>query len=156
MVAIDIPGGNRLEIDHLVLDYNGTIALDGELIAGVPEMIGRLSARLAVHVLTADTHGTVANKLKGLACSLHIIPPGRQDQAKLAYVRQLEGNRVAAVGNGRNDHAMLDAAALGIAVIQAEGASFAAIRSAAVVCTSIQDALNLLLKPARLQATLRN
>ena len=46
MFAVDIPGRDRVEIDHLVLDYNGTIALDGNLIPDVPEMMEELATQL--------------------------------------------------------------------------------------------------------------
>lgn len=35
MLNLNIPGRERLEINHLVLEFNGTIAMDGELISGV-------------------------------------------------------------------------------------------------------------------------
>jgi soluble P-type ATPase len=66
MFVIDIPGRERVAIDHLVLDYNGTIALDEDLIPDVPEMMEELSTQMTIHVLTADTHGTVREKLNGL------------------------------------------------------------------------------------------
>ncbi len=155
MLKIDIPGSIRLEISHLVLDYNGTIARDGDLLDGVAEMIQRLDARLTVHVLTADTHGTVREKLGDLPCTIHVIDDGNQEQAKYEYIAGLGVGSVVAVGNGANDRRILKEAALGIGVIQAEGASLKAIQEASVVCTSIRDALNLLIKPARLRATLR-
>ena len=34
MIRIDVPGREIIEIEHVVLDYNGTIALDGQLIEG--------------------------------------------------------------------------------------------------------------------------
>ena len=156
MLAIDIPGRKHVEIDHLVLDYNGTIALDGDLIQRVPEMMEELSTQLTIHVLTADTHGTVKEKLVGLPCRLHVISPERQNRAKLDYIQRLGCGRVAAIGNGENDALMLREAVVGIGIIQPEGASTAALQAAAVVCTSIRDALNLFIKPARLKATLRN
>jgi soluble P-type ATPase len=63
---------------------------------------------------------------------------------------------VVAIGNGRNDWLMLREAALGIAVIQREGAASKAIRSADIVMTDIHAAFELLLKSQRLIATLRN
>ncbi|HKJ46485.1 MAG TPA: hypothetical protein VJ991_11715, partial [Balneolales bacterium] len=59
-------------------------------------------------------------------------------------------------GNGRNDRLMLDEAAVGIAVIQKEGASFQSLQAADVICTNIIDALELLVYPKRLTATLRS
>ena len=109
-----------------------------------------------VHGLTADTHGTVAEKLLGLPCASHIIGSKEQDSLKDAYVRSLGADTVAAIGNGRNDRLMLKTAVLGIALIQEEGASIAAILQADIVCTDILDTFDLLLQPARLKATLRN
>jgi P-type E1-E2 ATPase len=156
MLVIDIPGREHVEIDHLVLDYNGTIALDGNLIPDVLEMMEALSTQLTIHVLTADTHGTVREKLEGLPCQLHVISPGRQNRAKLDYIEHLGCDRVAAIGNGENDALMLKEAVIGIGILQTEGASTAALQAAAIVCTSIRDALNLFIKPARLKATFRN
>jgi len=59
------------------------------------------------------------------------------------------------VGNGANDAAALRAAALGIAVIGPEGASAEALVAADVVCTSILQALDLLVDEQALTATLR-
>jgi soluble P-type ATPase len=50
---------------------------------------------------------------------------------------------------------MLKEAALGIGVIQAEGAAVEAILAADLVTTSVLDALDLLIHPLRLTATLR-
>lgn len=156
MINVQIPGGSTLQLAHLVLDYNGTLALDGELLVGAAEKILELASHLEVHVVTADTHGTVAKKLADLPCTLHIIGPGAQDRQKQAYVHSLGAERVAAIGNGRNDGPMLQAASLGIGLIQKEGGCTAAILQADIVCTDIGDALTLLLKPDRLKATLRN
>ncbi len=156
MMEIAVPGVGPLRLEHLVLDYNGTIAEDGELIAGVRERMDDLAGHLTLHVITADTHGTVREKLAGLHCSLKIIGPEAQDRSKRDFVIALGQEKTAAVGNGRNDVLMLEAAALGISLIQKEGASGGTLRAADLVCTSILDVFDLFLCPARLQATLRN
>ncbi len=156
MIEVDIPGGASLRLSHLVLDYNGTLARDGELLAGVAEKMKDLSIHLQLHVITADTHGTVTKKLAGLPCSLQIIGLTEQDKQKEAYVRQLGADKVAAIGNGRNDWLMLKEAALGFVLVQEEGACVAAILQADIMCTGILDAFDILLIPARLKATLRN
>jgi soluble P-type ATPase len=63
--------------------------------------------------------------------------------------------QVAAVGNGANDEGMLRAAAVGIAVIQQEGTAVATLCAADVVVPDIRAALDLLIEPQRLIATLR-
>lgn len=55
---IQIPGYKTLDLSFLVLDYNGTIAVDGQIPPEVREALVRLSKDLQIHVLTADTHGT--------------------------------------------------------------------------------------------------
>ena len=60
MIRLDIPGWGILRLEHLVLDLNGTIALDGEVLAGVPERLPALSESLNIHLVTADTQGRAA------------------------------------------------------------------------------------------------
>ena len=40
MIEISIPGYKHLQLKHLVLDYNGTIALDGRLFDALDEESG--------------------------------------------------------------------------------------------------------------------
>jgi soluble P-type ATPase len=83
------------------------------------------------------------------------VKSGGEDRAKAAYVRRLMPDRVACIGNGRNDRRMLRLAALGIAVVQAEGASTEALAAADLLVPSVSDALDLFLNPRRLTASLR-
>jgi len=156
MIAIDIPGFGALRLEHLVVDYNGTLAEDGDLLAGIAEPIEALATKVRIHVLTADTFGVAARELATLPLTLNVIGRDDQAQAKLDYVRRLDATTVVAIGNGRNDRMMVDAAALGIALIQREGAATETIENADVVAKSIVDALALLLNPLRLVATLRS
>ncbi len=157
MLKLDIPGWDGpLEIEHLVLDVNGTIALDGSLIPGLDEAVGALrSTGLHVVAITADTHGTASALRERTGIELKVIEPGQERAHKRAYVEWLGARRVAAVGNGANDAGMLAAAAVGICVIGPEGAAGGAVSSADVVVNGIADALDLLRTPARLVATLR-
>jgi len=156
MIEISIPGYGKLQCRYLVLDYNGTLALDGRLIAGVKEHLQQLSADLEIHVLTADTFGKAQAGLTGIDCILSILPVDRQDVGKRKYVMDLGEERCVCMGNGRNDRLMLKEAALGIAVIQEEGAAAETLQAADVVCRDIVSALQLLSNPLRLVATLRS
>lgn len=155
MIEIEIPGYGRLRIAHLVLDYNGTLAVDGEPIPGVKEALTRLAENVEVHVLTADTFGVVRERLRGVPCRLTVLPKENQDCGKLVYVRALGSGATACVGNGRNDRMMLEEAALGIAVILGEGAARETLDAADIVCTDILAALDLFRNPLRMTATLR-
>ena len=156
VISLDIPGFAEVRLEHLVLDFNGTLAEDGTLLPGVPQLLASLAERLQVHVVTADTFGRATEELAGLTLQLTVLPSGDQATAKLQYVQELTAERVVAIGNGRNDRLMLHAAALGIAVIQREGGATAAIGAAHIVATSIIDALQLLANARRLTATLRS
>ena len=109
MIKIDIPGNKKFQLEHLVLDFNGTIAFDGALIDGVKESLAELSQKLTIHVITADTFGSVKKALKDLDCELAVIPLDRQDVAKLEYVKTLGCERTVSMGNGKNDCLMLKA-----------------------------------------------
>jgi soluble P-type ATPase len=155
MLCFDIPGRTRCRVEHLVLDYNGTLALDGVLLPGVGAALKALSVQLTVHVLTADTFGGSARELQGLPVTLSIIPAESQDRHKKNYVEVLGSEHCVCIGNGRNDSLMLECAAVGIVVVQQECAATAAVRSADIVAPDILSALALLQNPLRLAATLR-
>jgi P-type E1-E2 ATPase len=152
-MTVAIPGRAELRLDHLLLDVNGTLTNRGTVLDGVAERIGELSELLEIHLVSADTFGTldaIAGRL-----GVHAVRAASGD-AKLVQLDQLGRAGCAVIGNGANDVLVLEAAALGIAVIGAEGASSAAIRSADVVCASVHDALDLLLDDRTLVATLRS
>jgi soluble P-type ATPase len=155
MFALNIPGFGDLTLDYLVLDYNGTLAFDGKLIDGAPQRIQTLSQFMQVKVLTADTRGGCAAYLGGLPLALEVVGVGPEDEAKRDYVRDLGADRCVCVGNGANDRLMLAEAALGVAVVSGEGASVSAVQAADVVVTHVLAALDLLINPLRLKATLR-
>lgn len=155
MLELRIPGRSPIRLHHLVLDYNGTIAVDGHLADGVAERLHELVKRLEVHIITADTFGMAAVETSSLPVSLQLIGAGAQAEAKRMFVSSLGAESVVALGNGANDQLMLEVAALGICVLGEEGASALTLVAADVVVRRSADALDLLLKPGRLAATLR-
>jgi soluble P-type ATPase len=138
-----------------VADYNGTLACDGQLLAGVRDRMEAVAEHLTVHVVTADTFGRARAELESLPCSLTILPVDNQDTAKLKFVQRLGPEHVVAVGNGRNDRLMLEAASVGVAIVQEEGAASQTVAAADIICTDVRTALDLLLNPKRMVATLR-
>lgn len=158
MIDIAIPGFGAFKLRSLALDFNGTLGLDGALLPGVAERLTALAERLHVVVLTADTHGTVRNIVAGMPVDVQVVHTGpgkpREDEAKRAAIIGLQRD-VAFFGNGFNDRLALEVAALGVLVLGPEGASMEAMQHADVLVTDIRHALDLLLVPTRLQATLR-
>jgi soluble P-type ATPase len=154
MFTVEIPGRGRLEIADLVLDLNGTLAVDGVVPDAVLERLRDLGKAIRIHVVTADTFGTAA-ALQRMGVQVQVLTPGDQVAAKAALVRVLGASQTIAIGNGSNDEGMVREAAVGIATVGHEGASSRTILAADIVVTRIEDALDLLLVPARLVATLR-
>lgn len=151
-IQLEMPHGPA-EFNHLVLDFTGTLALDGTLVPGVAERLRSLSERLTVTVLTADTFGTAREELRDLPVEIRLI---RNGQEKAQLVSALRNKGVVAVGNGRNDAPMMSVAGLSVAVLGPEGAAVTLINSADVVTRDILGALDLLSNPLRLKATLRD
>ena len=150
-----IPGRGVHDIRHLVLDMNGTIGVDGELIEGVAERLARLRDVVQPVMVTADTHGGASRARDELVLETVIIEEGREAEQKLELIRGLGPECSVVIGNGANDALMLEESAIGICVVGREGASTAALLASDVVVTDIRDALDLLIKPQRLVATLR-
>lgn len=155
MIELNIPGRGLIQINHLVSDVNGTLALDGQLLDGVPKSLLALSDRLQLHLLTADTHGRQAQIDERLGFQAVRIPPGGEAEAKAAYVHELGAENVVALGQGANDAGMLREAAIGIGVASVEGLAIESLTSADVVVPDIITAFELLEHPTRLVATLR-
>ncbi len=155
MIELNIPGRGLIQLQHLVCDVNGTLAMDGQLLDGLKQRLTALRDRLTLHLLTADTHGKQDLIDQQLGIKAVRIAPGDESSQKEKYVNELGANRCVAVGQGANDAGMLKAAVVGICVLSPEGTAVEAINSADLVATNIFGALELLENPLRIVATLR-
>jgi P-type E1-E2 ATPase len=157
MLKLSIPGFKKeISIHHLVLDFNGTLAIDGKRINGVKKVLTSLSQKINIHILTGDTHGTATQELKNIPCKIKLLSKENQVTQKENYILKLNPSTVISIGNGRNDRLMLKASMIGIVVIQSEGASAETPVVADIVCSDILSALDLINNPLRLTATLRS
>jgi soluble P-type ATPase len=156
MLEVEIPGWQRLRLGELVLDVNGTLTCDGVLLPGIRKRVATVQSILEVRLLSADTFGRLDSIAAELGVAGQRLVRGQPEAPQKArFVRDLGAERVVAIGNGVNDVAMLKEAALGIAVLGPEGLGVPALLAADVLVASIDDALELLLNPKRLIATLR-
>ncbi len=156
MLVIQIPPDRNLRLEHLCIDLNGTLAFNRELVPGAAERLWLLKDKLDIHVITADTFGNAAVILKGLPVSVNVIPESRQGEAKCDLVNKLGAEITAGIGNGYNDRCMLARCALSVAVLGGEGCSKHALEAAQIMARSVTDALDLLIHPERIAATLRD
>ncbi len=155
MVVFDIPGSGELKIKNILLDYNGTLAVDGQPVPGIREKINEHAKVFQFHVITADTFGSVEKALDGVNCSLVTIPVKDQDKAKAEYLETLGPGTTIACGNGANDQLMLEKAALGVAVLLEEGLATRTLLASDILIRNIVDLFGYLENPGRLTACLR-
>ena len=155
MIELTIPGRGVYELEHLVMDVNGTLAIDGHLMDGVAKKITSLRDGLTIHLLTADTHGKQAVIDQQLGLTAVRITPGGEALQKAEYIRRLGSEKVVAIGQGANDAQMLEAAHLGICVMSVEGVAKETLLAADLITPDILSALELLEKPLRIVASLR-
>ena len=156
MLIYEIPGRDNIEIKNIVFDYNGTIAVDGKLIAGVQELINKLSESANIYILTADTYGTVEKECKGINAKVLTFPKENAGESKKEIVKNLSGSNTVCLGNGFNDIPMFLEAILSIGIIEGEGISGKLLSKADIVARSIMEALEILLNKNMIKATLRN
>jgi P-type E1-E2 ATPase len=155
LIEIDVPGQRVYRLEHLVLDLNGTIALDGSIIEGVPERLDLLRKLVNIIVVTADTRGRAQELGQRIGVKIHKVDALDEKAQKRKLVQRLGNEITVSLGNGSNDSGMLKESTLGICVLGAEGTSAEAMASCDVLAPDINAALDLLIKPDRLVATLR-
>jgi P-type E1-E2 ATPase len=155
MIELNIPGKGVLQLENLVSDVNGTLALDGQLPEGLSRLVRNLRDRLTIHLLTADTHGKQIIIDQQLGLQAVRIQPGEEARQKADYVRRLGAEHVVAMGQGANDALMLREAALGICILSREGVALETLQAADLLVPDVFAALELLDKPLRIVASLR-
>jgi|YNPNPStandDraft_1061719.scaffolds.fasta_scaffold35054_2 soluble P-type ATPase len=155
-MKLDIPGYGILEIHHIVLDLNGTLATDGVIPQTVTAKIAELSKYFRVVVTSSDTYGNLQELADHLGIEAYSLKSNDASDEKRDLISFIGAQHTIAIGNGYNDAKMLKEAAIGICVIGKEGANRKALENADIIVTSIEDALDCILKPKRIIANLRN
>lgn len=155
VIALDIPDFGEFEIAHVVFDFNGTLTHNGVIQTTTRELLRGLAQTVELHIITADTHGTLRQEIAGLPLHAQVIAERVGADEKRRVIEAMGPKRTVAVGNGRNDVAMLHAAALALVIAGPEGAARDALLAADVIFPTIDDALSSLIHPPRLLATLR-
>lgn len=156
MILLDIPGKEKeIQIETILLDYNGTIAKDGKIIEEIKPLLKELSKLVNLQVLTADTHGSAFNECEKIGINVKTFPINDAGKFKEDIGEQLGWDKIASIGNGFNDIVMCHKSILSVGVIESEGICARLILSCDILVTSIKDALDLFLHTKRIIATLR-
>ena len=157
MITIQIPQQSELIIKHIVCDFNGTLATAGKVSPTTIKLLTSLSLKhdVKVHVLTADTFGTVRQQFAQSEINVHLVSKVNGTIDKADFVKQLGVENCVAIGNGNNDIEMLKLAKIGICLMGEEGCATKTLLVSDIVVANINHAINLLDNPLSLKATLR-
>lgn len=154
MIIIHRPGQQPLEIEYLLIDYEGTLAIDGRIHPKAKDKINLLSKRVKISILAKSQKERVEEMLRKVKAELFYMTEGEASKQKSDLLKRLGPEKTVAVGNGTDDGLMLKEAALGVCILAREGASAEAMRGADLMFSNVVDALDFLLKPLRHKATL--
>ena len=156
MLIYKIPGRKDIEIENIVFDYNGTIAIDGKILGRVKESLLELKKHVNVYILTADTYGTAKKECINIGVQILTFPKENAGESKRNIVKNLGGEKTFCIGNGFNDIPMFKESILSIAVVEGEGCSGKLLPYADIVTRSITEAIEIVLSKDKIKATLRN
>ncbi|NMA87351.1 MAG: ATPase P [Tissierellia bacterium] len=156
MIIYEIPGRENIQIDNVVFDYNGTIAVDGKLIEVIGELFEELERYANIYILTADTYGTVVEECRNIPGKVLTFPGENAGESKRNIIKKLGSNKTLVVGNGFNDILMFEEGVLSIAIMEGEGTSGKLLYHADIVSRNIIEAINIILNKNKVKATLRN
>ncbi|TCO73797.1 HAD family hydrolase [Marinisporobacter balticus] len=156
MLKLEIPGRAGVEIENVVFDYNGTLAVDGEMSQSIKEMLMKIKNNFNVYILTADTYGTVKEACKDLDVNIKTFPHENVGICKSEIVKNLGKEKTICVGNGYNDIIMIQESVISMGIIGKEGCCGKLLCHCDIVVNAIEDVFDLLLHPNRIKATLRN
>jgi soluble P-type ATPase len=154
MIIIERPGQEPLEIEFILIDFEGTLASDRRVHPKAKDKINLLSKRTKIYILTKGEREVVEDTLRRVKAEIVYSMEGGTSRQKLDLLRQLGPTRTVAIGNGVDDAPMIEEAGFGICVMGKEGTSIEAMMKADVVVSNALDALDFLLKPLRQKATL--
>jgi soluble P-type ATPase len=154
MITIQRPGQGNLEIEFILIDFEGTLALDRRVHPKAKDKINLLSKRTQIYILTKEEKECVEEALKKVKAEIIYLMEEKSSRQKLDWLHQLGATRTVAIGNGIDDIPIIEEAGFGICVMSKEGTSSEAMKKSGVVFMNILDALDFLLKPLRQKATL--
>ena len=154
MISIQRPGMEDLDIHFVLIDFEGTLAMDGRVHPKVKDKVNLLSKRATIYILTKSNREKVEETLRKMKAEILYVAEGDSSQQKLNVLQRLGPHQTAVIGNGLDDGQIMEQAGLGMCVIGKEGSSAEAMVKADLVVTHVLDALDFLLKPLRQRATL--
>jgi soluble P-type ATPase len=152
-VIYNVPGQGELKLETIILDLNGTISVRGKLVEGVGERLAKLKELgYAVVLFTGNTRGDADGMAQSLGIEWRLT---KSSEDKRDKALQLSPETCVSIGNGLIDLELMKVVKLCIVTLQAEGVHVQTMLNSDVIVPTICDALDMLIDPNILVATLR-
>jgi len=152
-MKIQIPKGETIEINTIVLDLNGTLAVKGIVSDKTKELILKLKElNYRIVLISGDIRGNAKIISDELGIELFL---GVTSQEKAEQMLQFDKETTAAIGNARIDIGTFENSKISIATMQSEGIHTEILRYVDVIVPTIEDALSLFIDIKSLAGTLR-
>ena len=146
-------GVGEINLDTVILDLNGTLAVDGKLVEGVIPRINKLKELgFKLYLFTGDQRGTASTQAKELGIEL-MYATNTAEKAECAKKCNFE--TTVAIGNARIDIGTFENAKIKIATLQKEGIHAGILNHVDIIIPTINDALDMLIDPNTFNATMR-
>jgi len=146
-------GVGEIELTNIILDLNGTLAINGKLVEGVKNRLVKLKQMgFNLYLFTGDQRGNAID----LASEISIkVQKATTSDEKEALTMKLETEKTVAIGNARIDIGTFKSCKLRIGTLQAEGIHTEILPYIDILVPSINDALDLLINSDVFNATMR-
>lgn len=146
-------GIGEIELENIILDLNGTLAVGGKLVEGIESRFIKLKQLgYKLYLFTGDQRGNAAELTHKIDIE---IQRATTTEEKRALTDKLEVSKTVAIGNARIDIGTFATTKLRIATLQAEGIHAEILPFVDIIVPSINDALDLLIDPNIFNATMR-
>ena len=152
-MIFNIPKGNSIEINNIVLDLNGTLAVKGVVSEKTKLLIKELKKlEYRIVLISGDIRGNAKIIAEELEIELFL---GNTSEEKANQMQFFNKENTAAIGNAKIDIGTFKNSILSVATLQAEGIHTAILKHVDIIVPSIEDALNLFIEKKSLEGTLR-
>ncbi|MES2437129.1 MAG: hypothetical protein V4519_03875 [Patescibacteria group bacterium] len=149
----NVPGIGEMELKTLILDLNGTLTVKGIIPEGVKVRLTTLKSQgYRILFFTGNTRNNADEIATSLGIEWILAESG---VAKRDEALKIDPKTCVSIGNGQIDLELMKVVKLRIVTLQSEGVHVQTLLNSDIVIPSITDALDLLIDPATLIATMR-
>ncbi len=146
-------GVGEINLDTIILDLNGTLAVGGKIVDGVIPRIKKLQEYgYKIMLFTGDQRGTAPEQARDMDIDVVIT---KDTIEKSNAAKKYNPSTTVAIGNARIDIGTFENAKVRIATLQKEGIHAGILGHVDMIVPSINDALDLLIDVDAFNATMR-